>query len=508
MAANHTLPTMRDIESLLYEDVQVNPSNAPHFILGEEQIDIWAEPYAQYHSRTPVDYVRNRILEMEKKGQDPFPDIVGKTKEKELVKTALFSGSPILFRGEKGYGKTTFSKSIAKLLPEKLIAVKGCKIYDDPIHPSCFSCKHKVLNQEAIEVTWVPTVWVRIPGDPMLTTRQLVGGISIQKIREGYDLDHPEVFIPGRAIKANRGVGYFDELGALPTSLQTLLHELFEEHQVTTTEGDIVPFKISTLELASTNPANYRGTSPIKEPLLDRMEAIDIGPPETLSEEVEIGLRNMYVVKALKKDPKFPVWHAKILARVIRFARDEAESSTAKKVQSHPSCRGTIKLFDHVKSRALRSGREVPLIADYGEQFEMVELALGGRLEIEYGVKQTKREIIQELLTEAVRVTCKEYYDRMPPATFEAFYKEIMSKAQRFDGEAYLPISKETADNLQGSSMIVGVLGEVFDGKIDDKETFLSALEMALHSVSLCLTKYAEKRGPGYILREMTASEA
>ena len=333
MATPHKTLDLGEIESVLYLDVEVTPGSGPGFTLEGEAIDIWTEPYSYYHSRSPVDYVRDRILDLEKKGLDPFPGIVGKAKEKELVKSALFSGSPILFRGEKGYGKTTFSKAIAKLLPEKILAVKSCKIHDDPSHPSCFACKHKVAHQEEVELTWVPTAWVRIPGDPMLTTRQLIGGISIQRIREGYDLDHPEVFIPGRAVKANRGVGYFDELGALPSSLQTLLHELFEERQVTTTEGDLVPFRIDALEIASTNPANYRGTSPIKEPLLDRMESIDIGPPETLEEEVEIGLRNMYVARGRNEALKIPIWHARILARLVRFARNEAECSTAKKIQ-------------------------------------------------------------------------------------------------------------------------------------------------------------------------------
>ncbi len=507
VATRHNDSYEMNIESLIYEDVEVKPGSVPRFTLGGETVDIWSEPYTLYHSKTPVEYVRSRILALEKNGGDPFPDIVGKNKEKELVKNALFSGSPILFKGEKGYGKTTFSKAIAKLLPGKVLAIRGCKIHDDPLHPSCFSCKYRVLSQDEVALTWAPMAWVRIPGDPMLTTRQLVGGISIQKIREGYDLDHPEVFIPGRAIKANRGVGYFDELGALPTSLQTLLHELFEEHQVTTTEGDLLPFKISTIELASTNPANYRGTSPIKEPLLDRMETIEIGPPETLEEEIEIGLRNMHVVKNQHNQPGFPVWHARILARIVRFSREEAECATAKKIQSHPSCRGTIKLFDHVKSKALRNGREIPLLADYGEEFEIVELALGGRLELEYGVKQTKQEIIRELLGEAVRRTFKEYYDKIPSKGFEEFYKELVAKSSKASGEAFLPISSQTAELFSNSSLVRGVLHDAVGNGFENKEMFLSAMEVVLHSVSLCMPRNVERKGQGYVLRELGKDE-
>ncbi len=247
------------------------------YILDGREVDIWSEELSYYHSRSVADYVRDNLL----KTEDPFPEIVGKEREKELVKNALLSGSSILFRGRKGYGKTTFAKAIAKLLPDRILAIKGCKINDDPVNPVCFSCRKK-LESGVVELEWVKPRFVRICGDPMMTTRQLIGGISLQKIREGYDLDSPEVFSPGRILKANRGIAYVDELGAIPSALQTLLHELLEEKQVTTPEGDIVPMKIDVLFLASTNPANYRGVSDIKEPLLDRMEEIEIGPPEKL----------------------------------------------------------------------------------------------------------------------------------------------------------------------------------------------------------------------------------
>ncbi|HDD35941.1 MAG TPA: ATPase, partial [Archaeoglobus veneficus] len=236
----------------IFEEVVVKETSSPIFTLNGEEIDIWCDEYSNYHSKSIADYVKEKLIEFEKAGVDPFSEIVGKDVEKEMVKNALMSGSNILFKGRKGYGKTTFSKSLVKLLPEKLLAIKGCKIHDDPTKPTCFSCKKKLLEQDKIELTWVPRKWIRIAGDPMMTTRQLIGGISIQKIKEGYDLDHPEVFTPGRILKAHRGIAYFDELGAIPSALQTLLHELLEERQITTPEGDIIPIKIDTLFIAST----------------------------------------------------------------------------------------------------------------------------------------------------------------------------------------------------------------------------------------------------------------
>ena len=138
----------------------------------------------------------------------------------------------------------------------------------------------------------------------------------------------------------------------------------------------------------------------------------------------------------------------------------------------------------------------------------MVELALAGRLEIEFGVKQSKREIIQELVTESLRRTCKEFYDRIPPATFEGFFKALMAEGVRVDGEAFLPISRESAERIRGSPEVLSVLSKAVGDGMADPESLLSALEIMVHSMSLCLPKYVEKRAQGYVLKEVVPSEA
>ncbi|MEM2883220.1 MAG: hypothetical protein QXJ86_04100 [Nitrososphaerales archaeon] len=492
-----------DDDAIVYQEVRVSRRDGIKYTLDGNEVDIWAPEFRNYHSKTPVDYIRDAILDIEKKNGDPFPDIVGKEKEKELVKTALFSGSPILFRGERGYGKTTFSKAIAKLLPEKILAIKGCKIHDDPTAPICFSCKSKILSDETIELTWVPRIWVRIPGDPMLTTRQLIGGISIQKIREGYDLDHPEVFMPGRALKANRGIGYFDELGAVPTALQTLLHELFEERQVSTSEGEIVPFRINTIEVASTNPANYRGTSPIKEPLLDRMEVIEIGPPATIEEEIEIARRNCFI--GCKEQPPviLPDWHMRLMAYTVTLGRNPKESDTAKKLQVPPSCRATIKLFDHLASRVILSGGRVPLLKNYGDDLEVVVLALAGRIELEYGVKESKAEVSKMLFKEGLLKVAKEVYQRIPEDSFNDIISELMNVGVAKGGVSSIVINPSVVKDLRDLKHFSSVVYDLCGGYTEDDDLFLSSAEILLYSLSMCVPRYVVKSRNEFIIKKV-----
>lgn len=487
----------------MYQHISVTKGDGIKYTLNGEEIDIWSREYRNYHSKKTAEYIREAILAKEKKGEDLFPDIVGKGREKELVATALFSGSPILFKGERGYGKTTFSKAVAKLLPEKILAIKGCKIHDDPTAPICFSCKSKILLGETVELTWVPRIWVRIPGDPMLTTRQLIGGISIQKIREGYDLDHPEVFTPGKALKANRGIGYFDELGAVPTALQTLLHELFEEHQVSTSEGEIVPLKLDVIEVASTNPANYRGTSPIKEPLLDRMEIIEIGPPASVEEEVEIARRNSFVGRKDHHDVVLPDWHMKITAYTVILGRSPKECDVARKILAPPSCRATIKLFDHLSSRVIRGGRRVPLLKDYGEDLEVVALALAGRIELEYGVKESKAEVAKMLFKESLLKTAKEVYDKIPNDRFYDIISELISVGIQKGGAYIIPLDLGFVKTLRGLKYFPPLVYGLCGGYADDDELFLSATEILLYALSMCAPRYVVKSRNEYIVKKV-----
>ncbi|MCS7144089.1 MAG: AAA family ATPase [Archaeoglobaceae archaeon] len=457
----------------IFEEVKVKQSNAPRFIINGKEVDIWSETLSYYHSKSISDYIRENLMRYESKGADPFSEIVGKAVEKEMVKTALMSGSNILFKGKKGYGKTTFSKSISKLLPDKILAIKGCKIHDDPTQPVCFSCKKKVLEAEEVELNFIPRKWIRIPGDPMMTTRQLVGGISIQKIKEGYDLDHPEVFTPGRVLKAHRGIAYFDELGSIPSALQTLLHELFEERQITTPEGDIVPIKLDTLVIASTNPANYKGVSDIKEPLLDRMEQIDIGPPETTEEEIEIGLKNM----SLKYGSIIPEWHLRILANAVRCMRSKT-CRYANRIEVEPSCRATIKLFDHVRASATRRGHEAVMLSDYGEKFEVIKLALKSRFEVDYESEVSKDEIVEGVLNDSIDNVCSSIYSLIPRDIFGDIVEEIARQ------------------KVVNAYKIDGTLRSFASSLCSKKEELKSAVEITMESIARC-SGIIERNGDG-----------
>ncbi|MEM2022759.1 MAG: ATPase, partial [Archaeoglobaceae archaeon] len=262
----------------------------------------------------------------------------------------------------------------------------------------------------------------------------------------------------------------------IPSALQTLLHELFEEKQITTPEGDIVPLKIDCIVIASTNPANYKGVSDIKEPLLDRMEQIEIGPPETIEEEIEIAMRNM----SLKIGPLIPEWHLRILAGAVRCMRSK-ECRYASRIEFEPSCRATIKLFDHLRASAMLNKRKVVMFADYGKSYENVKLALKSRFEVDYEEEVDKDSIIEGVVEDSIDKIGSEIYSSIPRNTFTEIMDEL-AKAE---------IVNVYEDDDFGSSLY-----SFASSMCKHPEEVASAVEMTLEAIARC-TGLLEKIGVG-----------
>ena len=96
------------------------------------------------------------------------------------------------------------------------------------------------------------------------------------------------------------------------------------------------PFKINSLTMSATNTSNYRGTNPIKEPLLDRMEEIPILPPDNLQEEIIISQNHMFSNSNFNSKLIIPPWHNEILIRIIQIARNK-QFPISKKILTPPS---------------------------------------------------------------------------------------------------------------------------------------------------------------------------
>ena len=159
--------------------------------------------------------IRKIILENITTGKDPLAKIIGQKDAKKKILSSLLAGHHILIEGNPGVGKTTLAKHIATLLPD-IVAVKDCPYHCTASNPVCPACLNKKKNNEPFEEEILPGYkrFVRIQGSPDLTAEDLMGDIDPSQAFEYGPQDY-RAFTPGKLLKGNKGIVFFDELNLI-----------------------------------------------------------------------------------------------------------------------------------------------------------------------------------------------------------------------------------------------------------------------------------------------------
>ena len=72
------------------------------------------------------------------------------------IENAVLSGHHIVFLGERGQGKSRIMRGLLALLDERVPAIAGCEINDDPYAPICRGCRRRVAEEgDAVGVVWI-----------------------------------------------------------------------------------------------------------------------------------------------------------------------------------------------------------------------------------------------------------------------------------------------------------------------------------------------------------------
>ena len=367
----------------------------------------------------PISYLlRYSILKRIERGDEVLEDIQGRQEVKQDVIRALLSGSQPYLVSEEGTGKTRLARSISRLLlPVPKIA--GCPYNDDPKWPKermCPRCRETDDPAAKFGIEWITGQerFSRIQGNEYTNEAKLLGLKDIQAIARGMSPKDPLAFAGTGVFRANRGVLFIDELPAIRTKVQVLLHPIIEEKKAILEEYNW-EYPLDIIVVSTGNPEGFSHVNEVPRPLLDRLETIYMDLPD---EETELTIMMMErfggkdgsgpaeafptefpTMEEVRRRVLAPWW---MLSLINKSAR---QSRTCRWLDKKASIRGTTRAIDHTYSSTEMERRRVTRLADVTAG---LKLALRGRVQLRQDLvdfenpRETMRKV-DELSEDLVR---------------------------------------------------------------------------------------------------------
>ncbi len=221
----------------------------------------------------------------------PFSALVGQDEMRLALLLAVVDPGigGVLVLGDRGTGKSTAIRALARLLPPMQV-VRGCRYACDPAAPDawCADCRAGPAEPAVAEAA-VPVVDLPLGA----TEDRVVGALDLERALA----DGVRRFEPGLLARANRGFLYVDEVNLLEDHLVDLLLDVAASGEnLVEREGLSLRHPARFVLVGSGNPEEGE----LRPQLLDRFGlAVEVRTPTDLPTRVEVVRRR----DAFERDP-------------------------------------------------------------------------------------------------------------------------------------------------------------------------------------------------------------
>lgn len=404
-------------------------------------------------ARSVKDEMRDNLTRLLRAGSDTaalFPGILGyeKTVLPGLV-NAILSRHDFILLGLRGQAKTRILRSLARFLDERIPAIDGTDLNENPFAPITAQGRRLLAEHgDATPIRWLERAerYQEKLATPDVTIADLIGDVDpIKAATQRLSYADQGVIHYGIVPRTNRGIFAINEVPDLPPRIQVGLLNILEENDFQI-RGFPLRIPLDICMVFSANPEDYTNRGNIISPLKDRIDSqIITHYPQDMEHALAITRQEAWAARDGAASVEVPDYYRELIEDVAF----EARASEFVDQKSGVSARMTIALLENVISnverRCLRHGEGLayPRLSDLHQALP----AITGKLELVYeGEQEGPALVARKIIGQAVRRTFRRYFPKPDVKVRDG--KEGREGKERPEG-------KEEADNASTYQPIV-----------------------------------------------------
>ncbi|HET7025959.1 MAG TPA: sigma 54-interacting transcriptional regulator, partial [Gemmatimonadales bacterium] len=448
---------------------------------GELKSTAWASP--PLRGRTVRDELRANLLRAIATGGELFPGIVGfeDSIEPQIV-NAILARHHFILLGLRGQAKSRILRQLTRFLDERIPAIAGSEVNDDPFHPiSKYGREQIATLGDATPIVWLTRDqrYVEKLATPDVTIADIIGDVDpIRAARGGHVLSDELTMHFGLLPRANRGIFALNELPDLSGKIQVGLFNVLQEGDVQL-KGYPVRLPLDVLLVFTANPEDYTARGKIITPLKDRIGSeITTHYPRTVELGQAITRQEAWLGRG-----GIPVDVPPFVAEVVERVAFEAREDRRVDRRSGVSQRLPISTLENVVSNAERRAiahQEATVTPRLSDVYAALP-SITGKLELEYeGELQGADVVARDLIRRAAGKAFDDALGEMDFRPAVAWFDQ--------GGALKVNVDERTALCVKGFSVIPGLVEAVEAAGLGHRKTAPGALvagcELALEGLA------------------------